>query len=322
MSTLKMTRDWVKPSIRVWSSGPQPMPSRWSSVAGVVMLFHSLKSRMNRTLPVAVDGENVPKVAYCRAYQGATTRTNSATAPRAAASGTRGPGAPPARAVRHARHRFPRNTRPIAPSTSSPSFRARDASPARSPAIANDQAWPLSPRPARNSAAATSVPYSAKFSGWTMYASDSAGIAVMIPAPTATSRRSPASRAMPQASGAAAAPISANGRFAASVVGPRAHMNGTITIDGERHPVRVRRDRQDRVGREPAADLGEDPHEVDGEAVARRELPGDVDVVGGVGVGGVGEPGPDDEAHHQGEQEQQQRGAHSAVHGSTGLPFA
>ena len=200
-------------------------------MAGVVMLFHSLKSRMNRTLPVAVDGENVPNVAYCRAYHGATTRANSATAPRAAASGIRGR-ARPSRGPRPPRPpAVPRNTRPIAPSTSSPSLRARDASPASSPAIANDQGWPLSPRPARNSAPATSVPYSAKFSGWTMYASDSAGTAVMIPAPTATSRRSPASRAIAQASGAAAAPISANGRFAASVVGPRASMNGTMTID-------------------------------------------------------------------------------------------
>jgi hypothetical protein len=39
------------------------MPRRWSSVAGVVMLFHSAMSRMKNTLPDAVDGEIDPKTA-------------------------------------------------------------------------------------------------------------------------------------------------------------------------------------------------------------------------------------------------------------------
>ena len=51
-------------------SGPIPIPSRWSSVAGVVMLFHSPMSRMNRTLPDAVDGESEPKTASWRAHHG------------------------------------------------------------------------------------------------------------------------------------------------------------------------------------------------------------------------------------------------------------
>ena len=46
------------------------MPRRCSSVAGVVMLFHSPMSRMNRTLPEAVDGESEPKTASWRAHHG------------------------------------------------------------------------------------------------------------------------------------------------------------------------------------------------------------------------------------------------------------
>ena len=42
-----------------------------------------------------------------------------------------------------------------------------------------------------------------------------------------------------------------------------------------------------------AADLREDPDEVHGEAVARRQLPGDVHVVEGIRVGRVREPGGD-----------------------------
>ena len=68
------------------------------------------------------------------------------------------------------------------------------------------------------------------------------------------------------------------------------------------HPVGVGGDREDRVGGDRATDLGEDPDEVDVEPVARGELPGDVDVVVGIGVGGVGEEGGDGEPGHQCEQ--------------------
>ena len=75
------------PAIRVASSGPTPMPRRCSSVAGVVMLFHSPMSRMNRTLPDAVDGEMEPKTASWRSHHGAMTRTNSPTQATAADHG-------------------------------------------------------------------------------------------------------------------------------------------------------------------------------------------------------------------------------------------
>ncbi len=87
------------------------------------------------------------------------------------------------------------------------------------------------PRPAIHSEPATSGWYSEKLSGWAMYTNDSAGSAVRIPAPTATKRGAPASRPIAHASGAAVAPMNANGSADASAVGPSSQMNGTCTID-------------------------------------------------------------------------------------------
>ena len=60
---------------------------------------------------------------------------------------------------------------------------------------------------------------------------DSSGIATRIPAPTATNGRAPASRAIAQVSGAASAPISANGAADAHATSPKTARNGTWTID-------------------------------------------------------------------------------------------
>ena len=73
-----------------------PMPSRWSSVAGAVMLFHSPMSRMKRTRPEAVDGEMDPNTASWRSHHGDITSTNRATQPTAAANGMAGRGRPSA----------------------------------------------------------------------------------------------------------------------------------------------------------------------------------------------------------------------------------
>ena len=61
-------------------------------------------------------------------------------------------------------------------------------------------------------------------------------------------------------------------------------MNGAWMNEASGQPVGVRRDREDRVGRERAADLGEDPDEVDVEALAGGERARDIDVVVRVGV--------------------------------------
>ena len=120
------------------------------------MLFHSPMSRMNRTLPDAVDGESVPNTASWRRYQGTTATANSATAPSAAASGIRAGrlGSPPdPRTVRQRSHR---NVAPSTARTSTPSLRESVARPASSPARAKARALPRRPRAARNSDPATS----------------------------------------------------------------------------------------------------------------------------------------------------------------------
>ena len=56
-------------------------------------------------------------------------------------------------------------------------------------------------------------------------------MAVRTPAPTATTAVAPASRPIAQVSGAASAPMSANGSAEAIAVGPSSQMNGTWTIE-------------------------------------------------------------------------------------------
>ncbi len=90
---------------------------------------------------------------------------------------------------------------------------------------------PRRPRAASHSEPATSGWYSEKLSGWTMNTNDSAGNAVRMPAPIETDRGAPASRPIAQASGAASAPMNANGSAEAMAVGPRSQMNGTWTSD-------------------------------------------------------------------------------------------
>ncbi len=69
----------------------------------------------------------------------------------------------------------------------------------------------------------------------------------------------------------------------------------------ERHPVRVRGDGQGRVGGDRPTHLGEDPDEVDVEAVTGQQRVRDVDVIGRVGVGREREV--PDEHHPDGEGE-------------------
>ena len=151
-----------------------PMPSRWSSVAGVVMLFHSLMSRMKKTRPDVLEGEIEPKTASWRSHHGAMTRTNSPTQAMAAATGMAGRGLAAAssarlrRDARRARHRSQIQARPSATRTSRPSFRDNVASPASKPASANERGDPLSPRAPIQSDATTSGWNSEKLSGWTM----------------------------------------------------------------------------------------------------------------------------------------------------------
>ena len=81
-------------------------------------------------------------------------------------------------------------------------------------------------------------------------------------------------------------------------------MNGTWTSDASGIQCAL-----DAIGRTGfagigPADLGEDPDEVHVEAVAGRQLAGDVHVVEGIGVGRVREPGGDHQPRHEREQVQ------------------
>ena len=122
-------------------------------MAGVVMLFHSEMSRMNRTLPDAVEGESDPKTSSWRIHHGTMTRANSPTHAAAAPNPMAGRREP---ADRQARQRSQAKARPSATRTSRPSLRDSVASPARRPAPANARPEPLRPRAPSQSEPTTS----------------------------------------------------------------------------------------------------------------------------------------------------------------------
>ena len=296
----------MSPPTRVSSSGPIPIPSRCSRVAGIVIEFHSPMSRMNSTLPDAVDGESVPNVDELAQRTTAASRRRTArrrpapprTAPAPAAARPRrtrsasaaGPTATPRRArPSPARRRCARASRcPRAaprPRTRarSPAARAPRGTAPRRPAAGRARSCPAGPCTRTRARAARRGS----------------------PAPTCTIRGAPASRAISHASGAASDADERErqrGREARLAQQPdERHLDERR----QRHPVGVGRDRQDRVRRDRPADLGEDPDEVDVEAVARRELPGHVHVVERVRVGRVREEG---RRHHPRDEREQVQG--------------
>ena len=237
-------------------------------MAGVVMLFHSPMSRMNRTLPDAVEGESDPKTASWRAHHGAITRTKSADAGdrrperdgRGAATGRRArrasgprrrPGrAPPGRAGR----------------------RCGKGSPARP---AGRRPRTARPEPFRPRAAIHREPSDQRLVEREVVGLDEVDRGEQRdrdqdPGADGAPGARPASRAIAQVSGAASEPMSANGAAEAQATSPKTRQERDLDHRRQRHPVRVRGDRQDRIGRDLAADLGEDPDEVDVEARDRR----------------------------------------------------
>ncbi|MER3418581.1 MAG: hypothetical protein C4343_05700, partial [Chloroflexota bacterium] len=85
---------------------------------------------------------------------------------------------------------------------------------------------------------------------------------------------------------------------------------GDLDERGEWHPVTEGRDRERRLGGDPAADLGEDPDEVDARAPAVGDGPGGVHVVGGVGIRWVRESAGRDDPGEEGQEVQDDRGTH------------
>ena len=127
-------------------------------------------------------------------------------------------------------------------------------------------------------------------------------MAIRTPAPTATTALAPASRAIAQVSGAAVAPIRTKGAADAHGCGPNRARNGTWTsaASGIQWPNAG----IGRVGSAgiDAADLGEDPDDVDVEPATLRNRARSIDVVVGVGIPrvriGCDEGRPDEEGKH------------------------
>ena len=153
----------------------------------------------------------------------------------------------------------------------------------------------------------------AKFSGWAMKTVAAAGIADRTPAVVATRGSARASRAIAQVSGAASEPMIASGSADAMGLGPSRAMNGTWTklASGSQWAF-------EGIGRvagirDPVADLGEDPDEVDVQAVAGGDRPGDVDVVVAVRVRGIRVDRDQGEADEQRQHEQGDGGPHGSA---------
>jgi hypothetical protein len=83
--------------------------------------------------------------------------------------------------------------------------------------------------------------------------------------------------------------------------------------------VSVARDGQDGDGGQLAPDLGEDPDEVDVEAMAGGERSGDVDVVIGIRVGRCRKMDDQEEPHREGDQKEGNRGSHGRCRVAPGL---
>ena len=125
----------------------------------------------------------------------------------------------------------------------------------------------------------------------------------MSEAPIAMAGRAPMSRAMNQVSGAAVAPMSANGMSDTQAAVPSTAMNGSWMSDARGSQWALLGIGRMGIGRQDAAGLHERPDEIDVESLARVERARDVHVVVRVGVRGVriegDEDGPDDERERE-----------------------
>ena len=102
----------------------------------------------------------------------------------------------------------------------------------------------------------------------------------------------------------------ANGICEATGEVPKIARNGTWTIEASGIQWALLGIGQVRIGGQLAARLDEDPDEVDVESLARMEGARDVDVVIGIGVGGVRKERDEDRPDDQRVREKQQGGPH------------
>ena len=194
------------------------------------------------------------------------------------------------RRARHQRSRSASHTSPIAPASRIPSLRASVARPASSPASANERPSPLSPRAVQPERRRHERMEDREVLRLGHEDGRGAGDRRQHARRDADDRaRAGVAGDEPGQRRGERADQDATAARSATAVGPRSGDERRLDEARERQPVRVRRDRQHRGCGQVVADLGEDPDEVDVQAVAGRDRPGDVDVVVGVGVGGIGE---------------------------------
>ena len=298
-SVVKIITAAISPPTRLAISGPIPIPSRCSSVAGVVMLFHSPMSRMKRTLPDAVDGEIEPKTASWRTHHGAMTSANSAdaadTPPRAGSRAARVPADRQARQRSHANDEAERGQDEqavIARQRGETGEQAgEDEGARRSPEAA--RAHPQR-RGDQRLVEGEVVRLDHVDRGQQRDRDQDARRRRPRCRAIRRRARSPTSAGRPaRRSGRTAAPTPRRRRRRPPGTGPGRWTRAASSGRSRGSAGRGRRDR--------AADLREDPDEVDVEAAARRERSRDVDVVGRIGIRRVREV--PDEHHPDGEGE-------------------
>ena len=234
--------------------------------------FHSRKSRIQSAAPLEEVGEIEPKTASWRAHHGPMTMRNAPSARRPARtliawrSSTRVQERVPRRA-RSTRTRSASQIMPSVPPSSTPSLRVSASTPARKPASTKPRPSPRRPRDAAQSVAGDERHGDRECLGLGHEHGDRAGNGDedargpgrVRGAPGIASDR-PRERRRQRAD-QQARERAREGR------GTKERDERRLEEARERQPVRVRRDWQRRDIRDARADLGEDPDEVDVQAV-------------------------------------------------------
>ena len=294
-----------------------PMPSRWSSVAGAVMLFHSPMSRMKKTRarcgrrgqrPEHRELAEPPRRHHEReqadARDGGRERDGRPRLSLGCRSGSRaaGPPGPPAVPDERDAERC-QDEQPVIPrQRRDPGEQPGEGEGARRALQGRARPSTARPRPVAGTARSCPVGPCTSMTG--------PGSRPGSPAPIATARRAPASRAIAQVSGAAVAPINANGRADAQATSPKASRNGTWIKDAS--GIQWAFDgigRTGSAGRTPPTS-GKIQIKSMLKSVTGRQRPGDVDVIERIGVGRVRKVPDEHQTDGEGEPVQEEGDTH------------
>ena len=300
----------TRPPTRETSSGPRPIPSRWSSDAGVVMLFHSPMSRMNSTLPGCGgrrQGAEDRQLAQVPRHHGHREQRHGAQGGRERDAG---------RAGRRAPGRHPR-AQPIPEEGGAQDRKHQHAVVSGEGGQPRQQAR-QGKRPRPSLQAAPGQEQGAR--DQRLVEREVVRLGHVDEGQRRQRRQDPGADS--HEGRGAGIPRDQPGQGCGDRADERERQGGRerrrpqqpderhLDQGRQGHPVRVGGDRQHRVRRDPAADLREDPDDVDREALPRRQPPGDVHVVERIRVRGVREPRGDHEPRHQREQVQGDRDLH------------